>query len=339
MAKSYYWLKIQEDFYRQKEIKVLRQMEKGATYIIIYQKMLIYSLKNGNKLFYDNLKESFEEELALLIDEDVEDVKKVVEFLNRAHLMESVSEEEYVLTQVEQLTGSESESTKRVRKHRENKKGNSGSDDKKGSKGKDDAKDKKDEECKDKGDDISHGKQECKNDNGDTNCDDKMLHETFCNKNVTLAIEKELDLELELDTDIDKDLKQNKKAKNPVGGCVSENLAKISKLYEQNIGQIYPANAQYFVEISEKIHWSLFKKAIEICIDKNNMNPAYLKGIIKKWQSRNIYTLEDFEAKEMDKGGNKGKKQNLKNNSWENEKIDEDMLAEMNDLERKLGVS
>ena len=121
MAKKFFWLKIQEDFYRQKEIKFLRQLDRGATYIIIYQKMLISSLKNGNKLYYDNFKDTFEEELALLIDEDVKDVKYTIDFLKKANLIESESDDEYILTQVQELTGVESESAKRVRKHRENK--------------------------------------------------------------------------------------------------------------------------------------------------------------------------------------------------------------------------
>ena len=145
--------------------------------------------------------------------------------------------------------------------------------------------------------------------------------------------------------------KKNKKSQTKllnecVDESVNENLSKIIKLYEENIGPIYPANTQYFIELSEKIEWTLFKRAIEICIDKSNVNPAYLKGIIKKWYDQNIYTLEALKAKE--KGIiNKNKylvendieKHKLKNKSSKKEKIDKKMLAEMNDLEKKLGVS
>ena len=131
-----------------------------------------------------------------------------------------------------------------------------------------------------------------------------------------------------------------------VDESVNENLSKIIKLYEENIGPIYPANTQYFIELSEKIEWTLFKRAIEICIDKSSVNPAYLKGIIKKWHDQNIYTLEALKAKEMEMSnknkypvGNDIEKHKLKNKSSKKDKIDEKMLAEMNDLEKKLGVS
>lgn len=55
-------------------------MEKGPLYILIYQKMLVYSLQNNSKIYFDNVEDSFEEEIALVIDEDVEDVKETLLF-------------------------------------------------------------------------------------------------------------------------------------------------------------------------------------------------------------------------------------------------------------------
>lgn len=377
MAKTYFWLKIQDEFFRQKEIKILRNMERGAVYIIIYQKMLLYSLKNESKLFFDNLQDTFEEELALLLDEKVEDVKATVDFLEKANLMECVSSDEFLLLQVNELTGRESETAKRVRKHRESKKEEDLDKKEEGS--------TKEDECDEKVEDSDEkvegatkkeekstekGKQPVKEDkviakkvNVIINNDEDTLKsdETFCNKNVTpyidTELEKELEKEKELHIDLNKGMhknkkqKKNKKSQNKlVNECVdesvNENLSKIIKLYEENIGPIYPANTQYFIELSEKIEWTLFKRAIEICIDKSSVNPAYLKGIIKKWHDQNIYTLEALKAKEMEMSnknkypvGNDIEKHKLKNKSSQKEKIDEKMLAEMNDLEKKLGVS
>lgn len=39
-----------------------------------------------------------------------------------------------------------------------------------------------------------------------------------------------------------------------------KNLSKITKLYEANIGPIYPANREWFIEISEKIEAELLNK-------------------------------------------------------------------------------
>ena len=324
MAKKFFWLKIQEDFYRQKEIKFLRQLDRGATYIIIYQKMLISSLKNGNKLYYDNFKDTFEEELALLIDEDVKDVKYTIDFLKKANLIESESDDEYILTQVQELTGVESESAKRVRKHRENK-------------NKDKNNDKDDDEDKDK--DINNNKD--------------VTEKNLCNENVTLDIDTESQKELNKELDKDTKTYSNKKSKKKsVNKCVDENFAKITKIYELNMGPIYPASFQYFAELSDKFQYELFEKAIEICIDKSNMTPSYLKGIIKKWDDQKIYTLKDFEAKQREflnkkqqdkknssKYTNSSEYQNPNNKHLEDETIDEDMLAEIENLEGKMSAN
>lgn len=75
MAKRYYWLKLPDDFFRQKPIKKLRKIAGGDTYTVIYLKMLLISLKNDGKLYFDGVEDNFCEELALELDEEEENVK------------------------------------------------------------------------------------------------------------------------------------------------------------------------------------------------------------------------------------------------------------------------
>ncbi len=121
MSKKYYWLKLNEGFFDDKVIKKLRRLAGGDTYVIIYLKMQLLSIKTEGKLFYEGVEGSFEEELALDIDEDVENVKVTVSYLEKLNLIESSIADEYVLPCVLGLIGSESESAERVRRYRENK--------------------------------------------------------------------------------------------------------------------------------------------------------------------------------------------------------------------------
>ncbi|HIR26556.1 MAG TPA: phage replisome organizer N-terminal domain-containing protein [Candidatus Choladousia intestinigallinarum] len=121
MAKRYYWLKLQNDFFRQKPIKKLRKIAGGDTYTIIYLKMQLLSLKNEGKLYFEGVEESLEEELALELDEDPENVKVTVSFLKSCGLLEVVDTDEYMLTDVPSAIGSETESALRMRKCRDNK--------------------------------------------------------------------------------------------------------------------------------------------------------------------------------------------------------------------------
>lgn len=122
MAKQYYWLQLKEDFFRQKEIKLLRKIAGGDTYTIIYLKMMLMSLKDEGEILYEGVGSNLAEEIALEIDEDVENVQITINYLMSKNLLVTSSEYEGFLSDVPNLIGSESDSARRVRKHRQIKK-------------------------------------------------------------------------------------------------------------------------------------------------------------------------------------------------------------------------
>lgn len=122
MGKKYYWLQLKEDFFRQKEIKLLRKIAGGDTYTIIYLKMMLMSLKDEGKILYEGVGSNLAEEIALEIDEDVKNVQITINYLMSKNLLVTSSEYEGFLSDVPNLIGSESDSAKRVRKHRQIKK-------------------------------------------------------------------------------------------------------------------------------------------------------------------------------------------------------------------------
>ena len=118
MAKKYYWLKLKADFFNSKEIKKLRKTAGGDTFVIIYLKMQLLSLQSDGKLYYDGIEDDFASEIALTLDEDAENVRLTVAFLQHCGLIECISEEEYFMSQVPEITGKECDSAQRVRNHR-----------------------------------------------------------------------------------------------------------------------------------------------------------------------------------------------------------------------------
>jgi predicted phage replisome organizer len=116
--KKYYWLKLKDDFFRQKEIKKLRKIAGGDTYTIIYLKMLLLAIKSGNKIYFEGVEEVFADELALELDEDSDNVKMTLAFLKNQKLIETISEDEYFLPQCESLVGSETKWAEKKRRQR-----------------------------------------------------------------------------------------------------------------------------------------------------------------------------------------------------------------------------
>ena len=122
MAKRYYWLKLKADWFSDKRIKKLRSIAGGDTHTIIYLKMMLLSLKDEGKLYFEGVEDNFASEIALALDEDAENVKLTLAFLQRHGLIEICDDYEYQLTEVPTIIGSETASTIRSRECRERKK-------------------------------------------------------------------------------------------------------------------------------------------------------------------------------------------------------------------------
>lgn len=118
LAKKYYWLKLKTDFFTSKEIKKLRRTAGGDTFVIIYLKMQLLSLQNNGKIYYDGIEEDFASEIALTLDEDPDNVRLTMAFLQNCGLIECNEINECFLTEVPEITGKECDSAERVRKHR-----------------------------------------------------------------------------------------------------------------------------------------------------------------------------------------------------------------------------
>ena len=117
--KRYYWIQLAQDFFKSKEMKLLRKIAGGDTHTIIYLKMMLISLEEGGHIYYDGLADNLAEEIALVIDENVEDIKITLIFLESKGLLTRKNDRDYFLEQVPEMVGSETASTRRSRKHRE----------------------------------------------------------------------------------------------------------------------------------------------------------------------------------------------------------------------------
>ena len=120
-TKRYWWLKLREGFFDQTVIKKLRRMAGGDTYTIIYLEMQLLSLKNAGALMFENVEDTFAEELALRLDEPTDDVQVTLLFLQKHGLIEIVKDGEYLLPEAVRNIDSESDSAARVRNFRERK--------------------------------------------------------------------------------------------------------------------------------------------------------------------------------------------------------------------------
>ena len=120
--RRYYWLQLKDDFFNSKEMKLMRKLPGGEEITIIYLKMMLVSLSEQGKLYFEGLAEDLAEELSLIIDEDPEAIRLTLIFLTKKKLLKTSDNYQFNLEQVPEMIGSETASARRVRKHRENQK-------------------------------------------------------------------------------------------------------------------------------------------------------------------------------------------------------------------------
>ena len=119
--KRYYWLKLPNTYFSQLEQKKMRRQEHGKDMQIIYLRMMLYSLGRNGCIYYQNVYDSIEEELAEEFDEDVELIKETVKYLLDNNMI-SIEDSNISIPEVDRITGSECYSAERVRNYRKKQK-------------------------------------------------------------------------------------------------------------------------------------------------------------------------------------------------------------------------
>jgi len=115
-SEKYYWLRMYDDFFTSKRIKKLRKL--GADFVIIYLKLQLLALRDGGRLRYDGLEDTFADELALDIEEDTDKITLTLSYLQSCGLLVPEDTNEFILPYVDICTGSETKAAVRKRNYR-----------------------------------------------------------------------------------------------------------------------------------------------------------------------------------------------------------------------------
>jgi len=120
--KKYYWLKLKEDFFEEKQIKYLRSLPDGDKLVIAYLKMQLKSLKTEGFIKYDSVLPSNIEELAMILDEDTNIIQLMIKALEQTKAVEVLDDGSFYMIAMQDLIGKEGKSAERVRQFRKRKK-------------------------------------------------------------------------------------------------------------------------------------------------------------------------------------------------------------------------
>ena len=119
--KRYYWLKLGENFFEEDTVQWIEEQENGEKYVLFYLKLCLKSLINdgyliryvGERLIPYDVKA-----LAKLTGVDIDTVAVALKAFEEIGLIERTDTGEIFMKQINEMIGTETDSAKRVRKHR-----------------------------------------------------------------------------------------------------------------------------------------------------------------------------------------------------------------------------
>lgn len=119
--KKRYWLKLDKNFLKNPQIKVIKGMPNGKDYVLFYLALMLESIETVGHLRFSDLIPYNDEMLAVITDTNVDIVRTAIKIFQQFGLIQVLNDQTIYLQQVALMTGKECESAERVRIFRENK--------------------------------------------------------------------------------------------------------------------------------------------------------------------------------------------------------------------------
>lgn len=113
-----YWLKLDKDFLKSPQMKVIRNMPNGKDYIIFYLSLMLESVETVGHLRFTSLVPYNADMLASVTDTNVDIAEKAIKIFCELGMMQIFDDGTIFMTEVPKITGKECESAERVRKYR-----------------------------------------------------------------------------------------------------------------------------------------------------------------------------------------------------------------------------
>ncbi|MDN6034930.1 MAG: phage replisome organizer protein, partial [Lactococcus lactis] len=102
------WIKLDENFFKNLAIKNLRRTVSGGdSLVLIYQQMLLSSLPNNGVIYYEGTLQDVAQEIALNLDEKLDDIKLTIDYFQKAGLLQIGDDGSAEMLQVPMLIGQE----------------------------------------------------------------------------------------------------------------------------------------------------------------------------------------------------------------------------------------
>lgn len=121
-SKKFYWLKLNKDFFKRHDIRIIEEMENGKDYILFYLKLLLESVNHEGHLRFSETIPYNEKMLSVITNTNIDIVRSAMKVLLELKMIEILDDSTIYMSEVLRITGSETAAAERMRKSRKNQK-------------------------------------------------------------------------------------------------------------------------------------------------------------------------------------------------------------------------
>jgi len=119
MQKKYYWLKLQRDFFKRHDIRIIEDMPNGKDYILFYMKLLVESISHEGRLRFNETIPYNDSMLATITHTNIDIVRTAVKIFDELDLMSVLDDGTLYMNETEKMVGAETEWAGKKREYRE----------------------------------------------------------------------------------------------------------------------------------------------------------------------------------------------------------------------------
>ena len=105
-ANKYFWLRMNKDFFKRHDIRIIESMPNGKDYILFYLKLLCESVDHEGNLRFSEIIPYNEEMLSTITNTNVDIVRSAIKCFTSLNMMELLDDGTYFMTEVSKMIGS-----------------------------------------------------------------------------------------------------------------------------------------------------------------------------------------------------------------------------------------
>lgn len=118
-SRRYYWLKLEKDFFKRHDIRIIESQPNGKDYIIFYLKLLCEATSHEGYLRFSETIPYNEDMLSTITNTNIDIVRSAIKIFTELQMMQILDDGTYYFNQVEKMIGSETGGAERKRMYRE----------------------------------------------------------------------------------------------------------------------------------------------------------------------------------------------------------------------------